>query len=217
VTSSKAVDQAYDALLAFVEAAPVGSRLPAERGLAARLGVSRSTLRTAMDRLVQVGLLSVRHGSGAVVQKAGGASLALPYRELISRFPGDREQLLELRLILEPQLAALAAERRDDAEANEIAQKADAGDPDFYVAVATASRNLQATQLVAFLSSSLETTRPLGPRRHESLDLLRHQRSSVAAAIRARDSTSAQDAMAGHLRTLARLYGHATGAADGGY
>jgi DNA-binding FadR family transcriptional regulator len=56
-----------------------GDRLPPERALAAQLGVNRTTLRAALTRLVRVGLLRVRQGSGYVVQdclRAGGVELA---------------------------------------------------------------------------------------------------------------------------------------------
>ncbi len=199
-----AVDQAYDALLAFVEAAPDRSRLPAERSLATRLGVSRSTLRTAVDRLVRLGLLKVMHGSGTVVHKSGGAVLALPFQELLARLPHDRSELFELRRILEPRLAGLAARRRSDAQATSITAMSESSGPAFYVAVAEAAGNAHATALVKLLAATLDVA-PSGEPASEATDLLSLQRTAVAAAIYARDARSASEAMAAHLRTVGRL------------
>src|ERR1700722_14035201 len=53
-----------------------GDRLPPERELAARLGVSRPTLRGAVNALVIMGLLDSRHGSGTFVAAGAGAPVA---------------------------------------------------------------------------------------------------------------------------------------------
>lgn len=107
-----AVDQAHDALLAFVRAAPLGTRLPSERDLVQRLGVSRSTLRDALGRLAYLGLIEVRHGGGAFVREPDPRHLVLPFRLLIERYEGRIEELFALRAALEPELAARAALRR---------------------------------------------------------------------------------------------------------
>lgn len=107
-----AVDQAHDALVAFVRAAPPGTRLPSERDLVRRLGVSRSTLRDALGRLAYLGLIEVRHGGGAFVREPDATHLVLPFRLLVERHQGSVEELFALRTALEPELAARAALRR---------------------------------------------------------------------------------------------------------
>jgi GntR family transcriptional repressor for pyruvate dehydrogenase complex len=74
-----------------------GERLPAERDLAARLGVSRPTAREAIGHLTEAGLVQARRGSGTYVTAV------------------DVRALLEVRLQLEPFAAELAAARRDPA------------------------------------------------------------------------------------------------------
>jgi DNA-binding FadR family transcriptional regulator len=107
-----AVDQAHDALVAFVRAAPPGTRLPSERDLVQRLGVSRTTLRDALGRLAYLGLIEVRHGGGAFVRDPDPTHLVLPFRLLVERHQGNVEELFALRTALEPELAARAAQRR---------------------------------------------------------------------------------------------------------
>ena len=87
----------------------VGEQLPAERRLAARLGVSRGTVVAALARLRADGWLATRHGSGSTVQIP--ASLRLRYAPL----PVDRaEALLDLRLAVPaaPMDAYIAAAQR---------------------------------------------------------------------------------------------------------
>ena len=52
-----------------------GERLPAERELAARLGVGRSSVREAVAKLAQLGLVEIRHGGGAIVRPVEDANV----------------------------------------------------------------------------------------------------------------------------------------------
>jgi GntR family transcriptional regulator len=68
-------DLVRDRVLAMLDELPVGEAIPAERKLAAELGVSRPTLRAVIDELVREGLLLRRHGSGTFVAER---KVALP-------------------------------------------------------------------------------------------------------------------------------------------
>ena len=106
-----------------------GERLPAERLLAEQLGVTRTTLRAALGRLEGEGLLEIRQGSGATV---------LDFREhgrlgLIEHLPtrGSTEELkvirglLELRRGVASEAVALACERADEEQIEELGQLAE--------------------------------------------------------------------------------------------
>jgi len=108
----RAAGEALGRLLARIEAGEIaaGARLPPERDLAEELGVARNTLRQALDRLEQDGWLVRQVGRGTFVRE--GRSVPLPPASLSGRMraaaPAD---LMEVRLIIEPAAAAMAASR----------------------------------------------------------------------------------------------------------
>ena len=95
-SGNSVVEQARDALAAFVRNAPEGSKLPPERELAQRLGVSRTTLRDGVSRLSLLGLLEVKHGDGTYVRTPDASSLALPFRSLLENSESAPEELMAL-------------------------------------------------------------------------------------------------------------------------
>jgi GntR family transcriptional repressor for pyruvate dehydrogenase complex len=106
-------DRVAEKLARLVERGDVtpGSRLPAEKDMAARFGVSRTVVREAVARLKYAGVLASRQGSGVYVRQAG----AKPYFRIDSD-PQDASvasvlEIVELRRGLEAEAAALAAER----------------------------------------------------------------------------------------------------------
>jgi DNA-binding FadR family transcriptional regulator len=91
---------------------PAGERLPPERDLAALLGASRVTLRSALDRLAEANLLSVRQGSGYVVRdfrRDGGPDLLPPLLELAHG--RDAAAIAADLLLVRRQLATAVLER----------------------------------------------------------------------------------------------------------
>jgi DNA-binding FadR family transcriptional regulator len=91
-----------------------GTRLPTERVLAERFNAARNTVRKTMNRLVSEGLV-IRHvGRGTFVAECAAANGTGAPIEAPQSYP--LSELLEARLLFEPQLAALAAERATDAE-----------------------------------------------------------------------------------------------------
>lgn len=95
-----------------------GQRLPSINKLAKELGVGTGSVREALQSLQSIGLVKIKHGSGVYV------TASRPATELSSHFQNisDRQMvaLAETRRILEPELAALAAERGTQDELEEI-------------------------------------------------------------------------------------------------
>jgi GntR family transcriptional regulator, transcriptional repressor for pyruvate dehydrogenase complex len=105
----RAADQILDMLISG--GLNPGERLPPERELCARLNVSRTVVREALNLLEARGLISIEHGRGAVVS-GGNTDAVRDTLGLILRVrPKALWELLEMRKILEVEIAGLAAER----------------------------------------------------------------------------------------------------------
>ncbi|WP_436491998.1 FadR/GntR family transcriptional regulator [Actinokineospora sp. HUAS TT18] len=97
---------------------PAGDSLPSERKLAEVLGVSRPAVREALQRMSQAGLVDVRQGDGTVVRDfRRSAGLDLLPRLLLKAgtiVPSVVRDILDARLAVGPEIAALAAARSGD-------------------------------------------------------------------------------------------------------
>ena len=189
-----------------------GDKLPAERELAARLGVSRATLSQALVALEVIGVVAVRHGDGTVVAQSLGASrIVEAVRAHANRLP----EIIETRDALETKTASLAAARRTEADLGRIEDalllmEADVeaggrgveGDEHFHAAVTAAAHSLLLSRLMAEIADLIRETRigslsqPGRPR-----DSLAGHRA-IADAIRAGDPDGAARAMHAHVEMV---------------
>src|ERR1700678_2799356 len=88
-----------------------GTRLPPERELAASFGVARSSLRPALKVLEIMGVITQRVGDGSYLNKDASSVLSVPMEFLFLLDDTSLQELTEMRLMIEPALAAKAAER----------------------------------------------------------------------------------------------------------
>ena len=117
-----AVERAMEQIIRYLmeEGLGDGERLPNERELAERLGVGRSTLREALQRLTTRNVLEVRCGVGTFVSyKHGVADDPLGFTLIRDKERLARD-LLEFRILIEPRAAALAALHATDADIAEL-------------------------------------------------------------------------------------------------
>lgn len=143
-----------------------GDRLPSERELSAQLGVSRASLREALQKLGARGLLESRQGGGTFVTDRLDASFANPWEEILRDHPAVHEDMLEFRRMLEGRAAECAAyratatdrerirrslERLEEAFAGEDLDLQVDTDLAFHQAVAEASHNVIVGHLTAGL------------------------------------------------------------------
>lgn len=111
----KLVETVAERLLEAVRTQPQGTRMPSERALAEQLGVGRSTVREALNGLAALGALDIRHGRGVFV--ASSASQRLDDEPVAPAFVrAQTNALIEARLVVQPEVARLAAARRTESD-----------------------------------------------------------------------------------------------------
>ena len=114
IAKRKASHQVADALCGMLRSGSyrVGDRMPSELELGAELGVSRSTVREAVRELTSLGVLEIQHGRGTFVRSLR-PDLLLRGDSLLEH-PNDRirEELLEVRGIVEPEAACAGRHAR---------------------------------------------------------------------------------------------------------
>jgi GntR family transcriptional repressor for pyruvate dehydrogenase complex len=97
-----------------------GTKIPSENTLAANLGVSRVTIRTALQRLGSMGLIEAKQGGGTYVKISSEGDTLRLIKPILLQTKPDVKYFLEYRLAIEPEMAALAAERATDEQIAQI-------------------------------------------------------------------------------------------------
>ena len=196
-----------------------GDKLPAERQLADSLGVSRTTLREALLQLEMRGLLSRRPGRGTIVHAPDSSPLTAELSGAFDTAHTDFARVMQLRQIIEPAVAAAAAEAVaaggaeldvlstliEQAEGTTSSLRLLELDVAFHTAVAALVGNPLVDQLMHTVSDWTSSSRRLGfqgeARRHESIG--GHRR--ILAALERGDATAAEAAMREHLAGIRRI------------
>lgn len=195
-----------------------GDRLPTERHLAEQFHVSRTAVREAMKILAQKGLVDMRPGRGTIVIDGANAAMQDSI-DLVMKLRlgevGGSNNLVEVREILEIEIAALAAARATETEIaamreavkimDETLDDADAfiaADNRFHEALAQATQNTLIFILVNSIVNLLSEQRKQifdvegGPQRGQI-----HHKRILESVIR-RDPQAARDTMRSHLRQV---------------
>ncbi len=102
-----------------------GERLPSERELAARLGVARSSVREAIRELTAIGVLVTKRGAGTFVATLAPDRLFAAMEFALRIHPDSILDVLQLRLLLEPTVASLAASLATEAQLDELNEALD--------------------------------------------------------------------------------------------
>ncbi|MGH9660010.1 MAG: FadR/GntR family transcriptional regulator [Bryobacteraceae bacterium] len=197
-----------------------GDRLPSEYEMGRTLGVSRTVVREAVRHLAAKGLVEPRTGSGIYVKELGSSTIQGPMHLLMRANTLSVKQILEVRVVVEVEIAGLAADRAmpEDIKAMEetvrqmsrprTAQKLSATDyakldMRFHEHLAEASRNPLFVALAGairevMLEPLTQTARRIGGAaiKHAVID---HTR--VLERVKARDPEGARAAMRQELST----------------
>ncbi|WP_312758340.1 transcriptional regulator LldR [Pantoea brenneri] len=199
-----------------------GMRLPAERQLSAELGVSRSSLREALQQLISSGMLISRRGGGTWVRQQlepwSEQRIVEPIRQLLRDDPDYRYDILEARHAIEASTAWHAALRATEADRERLQYAFDAtlklkesDDPDlaaqadvrFHLAIAEASHNLVLLQTMRgffeLLQSSVMQSRQRMYTQPAIFARLTEQHQALLDAILTGDAEGARQAAMQHL------------------
>jgi GntR family transcriptional repressor for pyruvate dehydrogenase complex len=118
------VDNVVDAVKMIILSGEVrdGASLPSQDELARRLGVSRSSLREALNRLTQMGVIEARQGKGTFVRPQADPVRAASSSASNAMEEASPGELFDALLRFEPPAAALAAERRTRADLDHLGE-----------------------------------------------------------------------------------------------
>jgi GntR family transcriptional regulator, transcriptional repressor for pyruvate dehydrogenase complex len=190
-----------------------GDKIPPEREFAQMLRISRASVRTGIGYLAAMGVMKVRHGVGTFVAD-GPPQLGKSSFDLMGALHGFQPwQMFEARLLIESNLAALAAERGKDehhsALAEEVAEMyATIDQPGEYLihdirfhrTIAQASDNPIMAALMETITSTLYDKRRKTVERSRDLRESAELHREIYKAIRSRNPAEARRLMEQHLR-----------------
>lgn len=182
-----------------------GSRLPAERDLAERLGVSRNVLREAFRVLEVRGIVRSRAGGGRYI-RPDNITATLPAEGVILRLEhAVIADILESRELIEVQAVRLAAERAGGGSLRAVrAASRDCGDSwehnvRFHTSIAAATGNFMLERLVRWQMDLLSEVHQRGHYRSPGLTAaLLAEHRAIADALAVRDPDAAEAAMRRH-------------------
>lgn len=199
---------------------PPGAKIPSENALAEALGVSRVSIREALQMLASLGLLETRHGGGTYVREYSGEIFLNPLIPMLALDTLDILHVLEYRKIVEKGIVSLVVLRAGDAEIEELedaframeGHRNDAhafaqADLSFHLALAKATGNPVVMKVTAVITDILKISMygivdSLGTK-----DGLHYHRR-ILDAIKTRDGPLAESLMEEHVeRTIQRLKG----------
>src|SRR5450759_440425 len=197
-----------------------GDKLPSETDLCATLHIGRSTLREALKSLAFVGLVQMRPGEGTYV--LNGTRLLIDRLRAHGVLKTEKElrDVGEARLILETELAALAAERLEPADLENLEEILDQMkhslggegrdyadlDVEFHLAVAKCSKNQMLHELLmpirGILQEFIAKSQELPGIKCEAHE----HHTKILAALRQRNPEKARRAMRAHLQTCEKAF-----------
>ena len=218
VQSSRLYEQIVEQIEQSVQKGDLkpGDQLPAERELAEQFGVSRTAVREAVKALREKGLVEAYPGKGTFI--TSGSSN--PMRQSLDRMMRSAQvdatsSLVEVREILEPEIAALAAVRATEENLNSLreamavmdAAKRDPdayieADLDFHLELAEAAANPLILSLIDSIVGVLREQRMRIFEVDGGPDRGQYHHKKILEAVEHQDAPGAREAMRAHLRQV---------------
>lgn len=196
---------------------PPGTRLPSERTLAEHFSVSRSCIREAIHTLSEQQVVETRRGAGTYVSEPDESALSARLAQVIPLKTERLAEIFDVRRIIEPQLAARAAQHITEAQlvrlkllVYEQEKRALRGettedlDEEFHLCLAEASGNAILLSVVKNLTTILTESRTLALQTAERSRASVQTHVAIIDALERGDSQAAETAMRLHLDTVER-------------
>ena len=220
VSTSQAVVNLFTDRIKSGEIKP-GDSLPSEKLLQEELQVSRFALREGLARLSALGIIKVIHGKGAIITSDidpdSLKNVFLPMHPSIRS--GSREDLFEARLLLEGELAFLAAKRRTrehlkrfDEILVETKKRIDEPEPfgeldmAFHMTIAEAAGNSYLLQMHVVIRDQLQPILQRHARSIEQRELIMEKHTKVFEAIKRKAATKARALAIENLKVFRQDY-----------
>ena len=188
-----------------------GERLPPERDLARLFDVGRPTVREAMRILSAIGLIEVRPGSGTFLVNSHADFLMKAFSWTVLLDPQTSREVIETRIAVESELAALAAERATEEDISSLRSLIDEMeknqkntkrfteiDLSFHIVIAEAAQNVTLHRIATAVNSLLHQWMLRATAKPPFETALGHHRL-ILKAIEARDPEEARRVMQAHL------------------
>lgn len=191
-----------------------GDRLPSERDLSEQLQVSRTSVREALRALEMLGLVESKQGEGNFINCNFEKSLLEPLSIVFMLTGSNADEILELRKIIEPQAAALAAKKITEQQLQEITEisnelnNSDDGeisaelDKKFHYKIMQASGNLLISNIMFSVSSLVESYIKNTKINITDKSSVKKYHEEIYSALQKHDPIAAADAMKEHFKFL---------------
>jgi GntR family transcriptional regulator, transcriptional repressor for pyruvate dehydrogenase complex len=203
-------------LIASGELGP-GQALPSERKLAEQFRVGRTVVREAIRQLEVSGLVESRHGGGNYVREVTVEHLVAPIATVLNGMVHLREELVDARLLFEPQMARAVAARatsedlrglediiRRQEERVANGRSGAEEDAEFHNLLARATRNTVVERIMEVIDGLLEDSQARLFRSVERSEISLEGNRRILEAVVRHDQEAAQEAMVEHLEDIAR-------------
>ncbi len=190
-----------------------GERLPSERDLADKMGVSRPSLRDAIADLAERGLLVSRAGSGIFVAEVLGSAFSPALTQLFSTHEEAVFDYISFRRDMEGLAAERAATFGSETDLkliDTIYRKMEVAHPEFHMAIIEASHNVIMLHMLRSMFDLLRQgvfyNRQVMFKNRMTRDQLLDQHRAINAAIQARDPAAARTAIAAHMAYVEQAF-----------
>ncbi|WP_320170302.1 FadR/GntR family transcriptional regulator [Maridesulfovibrio sp.] len=192
-----------------------GDKLPAERNLAEKLNVSRSSVREAIKTLAQGNLVESRRGDGTYIKDPEGGDFTEAFARIFAAREKRISDIFQFRRVIEPEMAALAAVSMDDETLDRMKVivcnqqiQAQAGknagvlDSDFHLEIARATGNSIFPEMMVALDRIIKESRSECLQTAERQEISISMHFKLLEAFENRDPETARMVMKQHIAEI---------------